>query len=204
MLLSVLLAGLRQLLQAAEGQHLSSGPCPRPLGCKRSLPAARVLAWPEKSDAPAYHRIPILGSRQRERQLGQVGNLRAVAVRKVMGSFQEAPSHAPNYNIGGAGRGAQGAVRAEGGVEPATNTGVNAGMEMSHFRCCCPAIRSVQIAPRFRQRRPHGSQPVNDFGAAFAILQEHRDRAMERPGTSCLPPEVARLMQRAESAITVL
>ncbi len=27
---------------------------------------------------------------------------------------------------------------------------------------------------------------------------------MERPGTRCLPPEVARLMQRAESAITVL
>ena len=60
------------------------------------------------------------------------------------------------------------------------------------------------IAPRFQQHRPHGSQPVNDFGAAFAVLQEHRDRAMERQGTSYLPSEVARLMQRAESAITTL
>ena len=60
------------------------------------------------------------------------------------------------------------------------------------------------ITERFRRYRPHGSQPVNDFGAAFAILQEHRDRAMERPGTSYLPSEVARLMQRAESAITAL
>ena len=60
------------------------------------------------------------------------------------------------------------------------------------------------ITPRFRHYRPQGSQPVNDFSAAFAILQEHRDRAMERLGTSYLPSEVVRLMQRAESAITAL
>ena len=60
------------------------------------------------------------------------------------------------------------------------------------------------ITPRFRHYRSQGSQPVNDFGAAFAILQEHRDRAMERLGTSYLPSEVVRLMQRAESAITAL
>ena len=60
------------------------------------------------------------------------------------------------------------------------------------------------ITPRFRHYRPQGSQPVNDFSAAFAILQEHRDRAMERLGTSYLPSEVARLIQRAESAIIAL
>ena len=60
------------------------------------------------------------------------------------------------------------------------------------------------ITPRFQHYRPQGSQPVNDFSAAFAILQEHRDRAMERLSTSYLPSEVVRLIQRAESAITAL
>ena len=45
---------------------------------------------------------------------------------------------------------------------------------------------------------------MKDFGAAFAILQEHRDRAMERPSSTFLPSEVARLIQRAKSAITLL
>ena len=57
------------------------------------------------------------------------------------------------------------------------------------------------IAARFRQYRPQASDEVKDFGAAFAILQEHRDRAMERPSSNFLPSEVARLIQRAESAI---
>ena len=60
------------------------------------------------------------------------------------------------------------------------------------------------ITPRFRQYRPQGSQPVYDFSAAFAILQEHRDRAMERFDFTFHPSEVARLIQRAESAITGL
>ena len=45
---------------------------------------------------------------------------------------------------------------------------------------------------------------MKDFGAAFAILQEHRDRAMERPHSTFHPSEVARLIQRAESAIAGL
>ena len=60
------------------------------------------------------------------------------------------------------------------------------------------------IAARFRQYRPQASDKVKDFGAAFAIMQEHRDRAMERPGSTFHPPEVARLIQRAESAILAL
>ena len=60
------------------------------------------------------------------------------------------------------------------------------------------------IAARFRQYRPQASDPVKDFGATFAIMQEHRDRAMERPGSTFHPSEVARLIQRAESAITAL
>ena len=60
------------------------------------------------------------------------------------------------------------------------------------------------IAPRFRQHRPQAPDPVNDFGAAFAILQEHRDRAMERFDSTFHPSEVAQLMRRAESAITTL
>ena len=43
------------------------------------------------------------------------------------------------------------------------------------------------IAARFRQYRSQPSDEVKDFGAAFAILQEHRDRAMETPGLN-LPP----------------
>ena len=60
------------------------------------------------------------------------------------------------------------------------------------------------ISARFRQYRPRASGEVNDFGAAFAILQEHRDRAMERPGSTFLPSEVSRLIQRAWSAIVAL
>ncbi len=60
------------------------------------------------------------------------------------------------------------------------------------------------IAERFRQYRPQASNEVQDFGAAFAILQEHRDRAMERPSSTFFPSEVARLIQRADSAIVTL
>ncbi len=60
------------------------------------------------------------------------------------------------------------------------------------------------IVERLRQYRRQGSRPVGDFGAAFAVLQEHRDRAMERPGSTFLPSEVAWLIRRAESAIVAL
>ena len=60
------------------------------------------------------------------------------------------------------------------------------------------------IAARFRQYRPQASDEVKDFGATFAVLQEHRDRAMERFDSTFLPSEVARLIQRAESAILAL
>lgn len=60
------------------------------------------------------------------------------------------------------------------------------------------------ITARLRHYRTQASDEVNDFGAAFAILQEHRDRAMERQGSTFLPSEVARLIQRAESAIAGL
>ena len=60
------------------------------------------------------------------------------------------------------------------------------------------------ITPRLRPYRPQAYDEVNDFGAAFAILQEHRDRAMEGPGSSFHPSEVARLIQRAQSAILAL
>ena len=60
------------------------------------------------------------------------------------------------------------------------------------------------VVERLRQYRPQASDEVNDFGAAFAVLQEHRDRAMERPHSTFLPSEVARLIQRAESAIIAL
>ena len=60
------------------------------------------------------------------------------------------------------------------------------------------------IAARFRQYRPQASDEVNDFGTAFAILQEHRDRAMEPPTSAYHPSEVIRLIQRAESAIVAL
>ena len=46
------------------------------------------------------------------------------------------------------------------------------------------------IVERLRQYRHQGPRPVRDFGATFAILQEHRDRAMERPGSTFLPSEV--------------
>ena len=39
------------------------------------------------------------------------------------------------------------------------------------------------ITARIRHYRAQASDEVKDFGAAFAILQEHRDRAMERPGS---------------------
>ena len=60
------------------------------------------------------------------------------------------------------------------------------------------------ILERLRQYRRQGLRPVRDFGAAFAILQEHRDRAMERPGSTFLPSEVARLIRRAASAVVAL
>ena len=47
------------------------------------------------------------------------------------------------------------------------------------------------IVARLRQYRHQGPRPVRDFGTTFAILQEHRDRAMERPGSTFLPSEVA-------------
>ena len=65
-------------------------------------------------------------------------------------------------------------------------------------------IDENDIVRRFREYRPKGSRPANDFGATFAILQEHQDRAMERPGSTCLPSEVARLIHRADNAITAL
>ena len=57
------------------------------------------------------------------------------------------------------------------------------------------------IADRFRQHRPWASDAVEDFGACFAIIQEHRDRAMERAFTTFFPSEAATLVDRAESAI---
>ena len=60
------------------------------------------------------------------------------------------------------------------------------------------------ITERLRHHRPQASEEVKDFGAAFAILQEHRDRAMERVDSTFLPSEVIRLIQRSESAIASL
>ena len=60
------------------------------------------------------------------------------------------------------------------------------------------------ISERFRQYRPQAPDEVKVFGAAFAVVQEHRDRAMERPGSTFRPSEVIRLIQRAESAIMAL
>ena len=60
------------------------------------------------------------------------------------------------------------------------------------------------ITARLRHYRPHASDEVKDFDATFAILQEHRDRAMEPPNSTFLPSEVARLIQRVESAIIAL
>ena len=60
------------------------------------------------------------------------------------------------------------------------------------------------ITARLRHYRPQASNEVKDFGAAFAILQEHRDRAIEPPSSTFLLSEVARLIQRAESAIIAL
>ena len=60
------------------------------------------------------------------------------------------------------------------------------------------------ITARLRHYRPQAPAPVKDFSSIFAILQEHRDRAMERPGSTYLPSEVVRLIQRAESAIAGL
>ena len=60
------------------------------------------------------------------------------------------------------------------------------------------------IVDRLRHYRPLASDEVKDFGAAFAIMQEHRDRANERLDSTFHPSEVARLIQRAESAIVAL
>ena len=57
------------------------------------------------------------------------------------------------------------------------------------------------IAERFRQHRSGASDAVQDFGACFAIIQEQRDRAMERLLSTFLPSEVSTLVDRAESAI---
>ena len=57
------------------------------------------------------------------------------------------------------------------------------------------------IAERFRRHRPQACNAVKEFGACFAIMQEHRDRAMERPGSTFRQSEVATLVERAESAI---
>ena len=53
---------------------------------------------------------------------------------------------------------------------------------------------------RFRHHRPRASDAVREFGACFAIAQEHRDRAMERFASTYLLSEVATLIDRAESA----
>ena len=68
------------------------------------------------------------------------------------------------------------------------------------FRVCMGMDADI-IVERLRQYRRQGLRPVRDFGAAFAILQEHRDRTMERPGSTFLPSEVAWLIRWAESAI---
>ncbi len=60
------------------------------------------------------------------------------------------------------------------------------------------------ITARLRHYRPQAPDPVNGVSAAFAILQEHRDLAMERFDSTFQPSEVARLMQREDSAITAL
>ena len=60
------------------------------------------------------------------------------------------------------------------------------------------------IAERFRQYRPPASDEIKDFGAAFAILQEHQNRANERSDSTFHPSQVARLVQRGESAIVAL
>ena len=60
------------------------------------------------------------------------------------------------------------------------------------------------ITARLRHYRPQAPDPVNGVSAAFAILQEHRGRAMERPGSTYLPSRVAQLMRSAKSAITAL
>ena len=60
------------------------------------------------------------------------------------------------------------------------------------------------IAERFRQYRPQASDEIKGIGAAFAILQEHQDRANERSGSTFHPSEVARLVQRGENAIVTL
>ena len=60
------------------------------------------------------------------------------------------------------------------------------------------------IPAQFRQYRPQAPDEVKVFGAAFAVVQEHRDRAMEPPTSAYHPSEVIRLIQRAESAIVAL
>ena len=65
-------------------------------------------------------------------------------------------------------------------------------------------MEESSITARFRQYRPRASDQVKDFGAAFAIMQEHRERAMEPPTSAFHPSEVIRLIQRAESAIVAL
>ena len=57
------------------------------------------------------------------------------------------------------------------------------------------------IAERFRQHQSGASDAVQDFGACFAIIQEQRDRAMERLLSTFLPSEVATMVDRAENAI---
>ena len=57
------------------------------------------------------------------------------------------------------------------------------------------------IAERFRQHRPQACDAVKEISSCFAIIQEHRDRAMARAFTTFVPLEVANLIDRAESAI---
>ncbi len=65
-------------------------------------------------------------------------------------------------------------------------------------------VDESSIADRFRQYRPQAPDEVQDFGAAFVILQEQQDRANGSPGSTFYPSEVARLVQRAENAILTL
>ena len=60
------------------------------------------------------------------------------------------------------------------------------------------------ITARLRHYRAQASDEVKDFVAAFAILQEHQDRANEHFDSTFHPSEAARLFQRAESAIVAL
>ena len=131
------------------GSTFIFGALPPPVGVQKESPCCPRSCLAGKKRCPGISQDFLPGEPPAERRLGHSGNLRAVAVRKVMGSFQEAPSHAPNYNIGGAGRGAQGAVRAEGGTwNPVRTLGRapgEAGAPERRFRRC---LRPKEVAKK--------------------------------------------------------